>query len=294
MLSNPGLVHSVIQFIKDWTPLWLAIFAFLLNVYNQNLKTYREQRKEARIYFLKHRMLLKQLESLLNDYQAVITLNKRQFQDWVWLGIEEIKLDGFIDYNQERVIGYCVYSRIGDEQNLFRLYIDFIDKYNLLIRQAKEFESEIGLFFSKQRGDVEKLNQKFMAISQVSTQNAAIAGKISKLFQVELRDYYVDFMMPVVDFDLFKTKCVDRLQEIYQEYTKEHPKGTLKDADPLREKIDEIAHQLKTCIYNTEYWLLRFPVDDVLQTLKDLYYLMEQIDHIPFKGHRWYAWLDGK
>lgn len=294
MLSNPGPVHSIIQFIRDWTPLWLAIFAFLLNVYNQNLKTYREQRKEARIYFLKHRMLLKQLESVLHDYQAVITLNKRKFQDWVWPGIEEIKLDGFIDYNQERVIGYCVYSRIGDEQNLFRLYIDVIDKYNLLIRQAKEFESEIGLFFSKQRGDVEKLNQQFMAISQVSTKNAAIAEKISQLFQVELRDYYVDFMMPVVDFDLFKTKCVDRLQEIYQEYTKEHPKGTLEDADPLREKIDEIADQLKTCIYNTEYWLLTFPVDDVLQTLKDLYYLMEQIDHIPFKGHRWYAWLDGK
>jgi hypothetical protein len=306
MLSGTVTFHNIVQFLKDWTPLWLAILAFLLNAYNQNLKSYREQRKEARIYFLKHRMLLKPLERVLDDYQTVIAVNKRKFQDWLWTGIEDISLDGLIDYNHERVIGYCVYNRQGDEQNLFRLYLDFINKYNLLITQAKEFESSMNLFFSIQKADVEKLNNLYMSINRDireqllyveidgKRQIHPLSEKIDQLFRIDLKDYYLEFIMPLIEYDLFKSKCVDRLQEIYRTHLDENQDLNLNDSDPLRQRINEIADQLKVCVSNTEYWLTKSPIEHVFQTLKDLYYLIDQIEHIPFKGHKWYAWLAGR
>jgi hypothetical protein len=171
MQHSESIVHMIVQFLKDWTPLWLAILAFLLNAYNQNLKNYREQRKEARIYFLKHRMLIKPLEKVLDDYQTVIVVNKRKFQDWVWTCIEDLKLESKVDYHEERVIGYCVYNRQGDIQQLFRRYTDFVNKYNLLISQAKEFESSMKLFFSIQRDDVENLNTLVMDFNRKNREN---------------------------------------------------------------------------------------------------------------------------
>jgi len=128
-------------------PLLIGAFIFALNAYNQKLKSYKQDQKEAKLFFLKVRSLIYRFEKWLNYYEDSIVENKLIFNGRTnLLSFDDVGLKHFSDYTSERVIGYCVYNRSGNEDYLFEQYFSMVYWYNSMT------------YFDNQNANIRDLN----------------------------------------------------------------------------------------------------------------------------------------
>ncbi len=292
---------SIFQYLKEWTPLWLAIFAFLLNAYNQNLKNYQLIKKEARLYFLKHRMLLDPLIEILDSYQISIERNKTGFTELLSNGsIKEINLNQHSDFNEERVIGYCVYNRVGSEKELFKQYVNMIYKYEQLIYCANSFEESMSYFFSKQNEQTttflfdsywDFMNTAKIKGFFIEVENKKIDHPLNNRIYDECQELERYLLLPAFDYEEFKTDFIQKIEEIYSNYLTQNLHIVKRDL--LKEKYDQVVEQFNKSISNIEI-IEEYPIEYVKKPLNELLTMFDKIESTPLKGYKIYGLFQSK
>jgi hypothetical protein len=300
------LFSILVDFIKDWVPLWLAIFAFLLNIYNQNLKNYREIKRDSKVFFLKHRMFLQPLEEILIGYREVYEINNNNIQQIVGCPIKDMELMKNNDFRDERVIGYCVYNRKGNEKDLFSLYIRLINDYNALIINLEYFEDVLYNYIQLQIVSLESVNSLYFEFDQNALKNGFTINNnglksehpksaILKEFyhNNNLDKYFLDFTMFKLNYTEFENVFLDKINKLLSYNTKDTLDEKRLDSDSLYKWTIEINCKWGECKKRLEDFS-QYQSQKPLEYYNEFLELIAKIEKTPFKGHYLFNFMDFK
>jgi hypothetical protein len=130
----------------------IAYFVFHKDKSRDRKSKLENEEKDSKLFFMKLRLMLEQVNLGLIEYNNVINFHKESYS-FINQGkhLSSIKLSEYNDYYDERVIGYAVYNRKGSEEDLFKTYFNLVFEFKILGEKIIEVEKHYNVYIKKSK-----------------------------------------------------------------------------------------------------------------------------------------------